>query len=271
MRYEGKQYQVNGIAMNVVIEGKGPDILLVHGFPDSHDVWRHQIPVLVAAGFRVIAPDTRGCGASAILPKVGDYVMANLVADLVGLLDVLGIQKVRLVGHDWGAIISWHLAINHPERITRYVAISVGHPNAFARAGLLQKIKSYYILVLLMRGISEFFARQCNWLLFRLMTNYSDEFPRWRAQLSRPGRFTAGANYYRANPGMLRCQAYPSVKVPVLGIWSSADIFLTEAQMKNSAAYVQESWHYLRIEGANHWIPLSAPQQLNRALLDYLT
>lgn len=67
-----------------------------------------------------------------------DYRVAKLVADLIGLLDVLGIQKVLLVAHDWGAAISWQLALSHPERVDRYVALSVGHPTAYARAGLLQ-------------------------------------------------------------------------------------------------------------------------------------
>jgi pimeloyl-ACP methyl ester carboxylesterase len=128
------RYTVNGIEMHVVTAGSGPDVLLLHGFPDSHELWRHQIPALVAAGFRVIAPDLRGFGLTEI-PKggVAAYRVENLVADVVALLDVLGVEKVRLVAHDWGAVIGWLTAIKHPDRIDRYVAISVGHPTAYAR------------------------------------------------------------------------------------------------------------------------------------------
>src|SRR5512132_1054700 len=137
-------YHVNGIDVNVVVAGEGPDVLQVHGFPDSHEVWRLQIPALLDAGFRVIAPDTRGCGRSDMPPGVSSYRIEHLVADLVGLLDVLGVEKVRLIGHDWGAVISWHLAIAHPERVDRYVAMSVGHPTAYASGGMVQKLRGYY-------------------------------------------------------------------------------------------------------------------------------
>ena len=104
----GCRYSVNGIEMHVLIAGSGPDVLLLHGFPDSHKLWRYQVPALVAAGFRVIAPDLRGYGLTEI-PKGGvtAYRMDQLVADVVSLLNVLGVAKVRLVGHDWGAAIGW--------------------------------------------------------------------------------------------------------------------------------------------------------------------
>ena len=88
--------RVNDVELNVVVLGEGPAVLLVHGFPDDHTVWRNQIPALVDAGYRVIALDTRGCGESEIKPCEGDYAIEKLVADLVALLDALGIAKVRL-------------------------------------------------------------------------------------------------------------------------------------------------------------------------------
>jgi pimeloyl-ACP methyl ester carboxylesterase len=271
MGFQGQKIRVNGIEMNVVIAGEGPDVLLVHGFPDTHRVWRHVIPALVSAGFRVIAPDTRGCGETEMPAGVGLYHIETLVADLVGLLDGFGIQKVRLVGHDWGAVQAWRLALNFPQRIDRYVALSVGHPTAYARAGLEQKLKGYYILMLRMRGIAEFIATWNDWRMFRLMTQYPDEMPQWRQALSRPGRLTAGMNYYRANGDLLVPRQYPPALVPVFGIWSSGDLFLTEAQMVNSARHVHATWRYRRIDGANHWIPLTAPDTLNPLLVEYLS
>ena len=102
--FEGKKYRVNGIEMNVVIQGQGPDVLLVHGFLDSSAVWRHQIPTLVAAGYRVIAPDQRGFGLTEAPRETRAYAIENYVADLAALLDTLGIEKVPLVGHDWAAL-----------------------------------------------------------------------------------------------------------------------------------------------------------------------
>src|SRR5512139_1273380 len=112
-----RRMRVNDVELSVLIEGEGPDVLLVHGFPDDHAVWRKQIPALVAAGYRVIAPDTRRCGDSDVPPRVADYRLDVLVSDLLALLDALGIEKVRLVAHDWGAVQGWHFAIRHPERV----------------------------------------------------------------------------------------------------------------------------------------------------------
>jgi len=270
MNPETRTIQVNGTSLSVFIQGEGPDVLLVHGFPDCHTSWRHQIPALVAAGYRVIAPDTRGCGESAISPAVSDYHVSNLVADLVAMLDVLAIEKVRLVGHDWGAAICWQLVLAHPERVDRYVALSVGHPTAYARGGLLQKLKGYYILFLQLRGISEFLLTRWNWLGFRLMTRYPPEMDHWRATLGRPGRLTAALNYYRANLDLPFSRNNPPATVPVLGIWSSKDIALAERQMLETEKYVQAPFQYRRIDDAGHWLQLDAPDEVNPILLEYL-
>lgn len=270
MEFETKHYQVNGIQMNVLIAGSGPDVLMVHGFPDTHEVWRKQVPALIEAGYRVIAPDTRGCGDSDMPGRVADYRIDKLVEDLVALLDVLEIDKVRLVAHDWGAVIGWRLVLAHPERIDRYVALSVGHPTAYGRGGLWQKLKGYYILLIQLRGLMEWLCKWNNWFFFRQLTRYPAEFPQWRSCLSRPGRLTAGMNYYRANPGMILPTEYPSARVPVYGIWSSGDLFLTEGQMIASERYVRNDWQYTRIGGANHWLQLDAPEQVNPLIIDYL-
>ena len=134
MTINSRPMRVNGLELNVVVQGEGPDVLLVHGFPDDHSVWRNQIPVLVEAGYRVIALDTRGCGESEVKPREDDYTIDKLVADLVALLDTLEIAKVRLVGHDWGALQGWCFAMEHPKRVDRYIAMSVGHPGAYVSA-----------------------------------------------------------------------------------------------------------------------------------------
>ena len=193
----GSRYSVNGTEMYVVIAGSGPDVLLLHGFPDSHKLWRYQIPALVAGGFRVIAPDLRGYGFTDI-PKggVAAYRMDQLVADVVSLLDVLGVAKVRLVGHDWGAGIGWQAAIAHPDRIDRYVAISVGHPTSFKRGGFKQKLNSWYMLMFQLRGFAEWLISVNDFKLFGRLSGFPQEVPNWRADLGRPGRLTAATTEF---------------------------------------------------------------------------
>ncbi|MGH9207732.1 MAG: alpha/beta fold hydrolase [Acidimicrobiales bacterium] len=270
MEFENTRLQIRDVTLNVVIEGHGPPVLLVHGFPDDHSVWRAQIPALVKGGFQVIAPDMRGCGRSDAPPERAAYHIDQLVGDLVGLLDRLGINTVRLVGHDWGAFICWYLCLRHPERIDRYAALSVGHPAAYARGSIEQKLKGYYVLLLQLRGLAEWALRARDWRLFRSLTGFPTECPHWIANLSRPGRLTAAINYYRANLSLILARNLPPATVPVMGIWSSGDRFLAEAQMRSSAHWVRGPWRYERIEGANHWLQLDAADQVNTLLLDYL-
>lgn len=265
-----QRHRVNGLDVSVMVAGQGPDVLLLHGFPDSRTVWRRQIPALVAAGYRVIAPDTRGCGQTSMPGDVADYRMEHLVADAVGLLDALDCGPVRLVGHDWGAIIGWQLCLRHPGRIDRFAALSVGHPAAYASAGLAQKLKGHYIFLLQLPGVAEYLVTCRDWFLFRHLTRFPGEFARWKAALSRPGRLTAGANYYRANFGLLlRPRSWPVLTVPVMGLWSDGDRFLVESQMVDSRRFLAGPWRYERISGASHWLQLDAPDTVNALLLDF--
>lgn len=270
MEFPSRKLQVNGFEMNVIDVGQGEPVLLVHGFPDTHAVWRNQIPALVAAGYRVIAPDTRGCGESQLMPRVADYRIENLIADLAALLDVLGIAKVKLVAHDWGAVIAWRFVMAHPQLVERYVALSVGHPSAYGSGGFAQKLKGWYVVFFQLRYFAEWLLALGNWTLFRLFTGFPEEQPHWRAALSRPGRFTAGMNYYRANLQLILPLDYPKVQVPVVGIYSDGDRFLTEKQMTNTAQYCSAGFVYRKVSGANHWLQLHAPEKVTPFILESL-
>ncbi len=264
------RYRCNGIDLAVTVDGEGPAVLLVHGFPDSGAVWRKQVPALVAAGYRVIVPDLRGCGESDAPRQTRAYRIEALSADLAALLDALGVAKVKLVAHDWGAVIGWNFCMNYPDRVERYVALSVGHPNAYARGGWEQKRKGWYVLFLQLRGLAEWGLRRNDWRLLRRLTGWHDEAPHWIALLGRPGRLTAAINYYRANIAMFLRSDWPSVRVPVCGVWSSKDAYLAEVQMLQSRHFVAAPWRYDRIEGVGHWLQLDAPERVNALLIAQL-
>ena len=137
-----------GVTLTVQDEGEGPPVLLIHGFPDSHRLWRHQVPALVAAGKRVIAPDLRGFGESQQPNEVADYALRHSIADMLAVLDALEIERAQVVGHDWGAAVAWGLAAFAPERVERLVVLSVGHPRALAEPTMEQREKSWYMLLL---------------------------------------------------------------------------------------------------------------------------
>lgn len=121
----------NGIDMSVLEAGEGRPVVLCHGFPELAVTWRHQIPALAAAGYHVIAPDLRGYGATDAPDAVEAYAMRELVADVVGLIDGLGAERAAVVGHDWGALLTWQVALTAPERVAGVAALSVPHSERF--------------------------------------------------------------------------------------------------------------------------------------------
>ena len=124
---EPRFVQSNGLDMAVYEQGNGAPVILLHGFPELAYSWRHQLPALAAAGFRAIAPDQRGYGRSTVPPNVSDYRMSELIADVHGLLDALELESAVFVGHDWGALVLWHMAMLAPERIEKLVILNIPH------------------------------------------------------------------------------------------------------------------------------------------------
>ena len=117
--------QTNGIRMAVFEQGEGPAVVLLHGFPELAYSWRHQLPALAAAGYRAIAPDQRGHGQTECPPDVDDYRIQELVKDVEGLLDALRLERATFIGHDWGALLLWHMALVRPEVIERQVILNI--------------------------------------------------------------------------------------------------------------------------------------------------
>ena len=276
MSLPGRLVEVNGVRLHVSEHGpaSGTPVLLLHGFPDSSSLWRHQVPALVEAGYRVIAPDLRGFGLSDRPEGVDAYALPTLMGDTLGLFDALGIARAHVVCHDWGAALGWGLAMFAPEKVDRFAALSVGHFGSFFETGIEQREKSWYMLFFQYEGIAEDALRANDWKLFREWTRNHSELPRWLEDLSRPGALTAALNWYRANvnparPG-LEGTPFPAVKVPTLGIWSTGDAYLTESQMIASKSFVAGDWRYERLENASHWMQLDQPARVNALVLDWL-
>ena len=116
---------VRGLRMGYVEQGSGPLVLLCHGFPELWVSWRHQIPALAAAGYRVVAPDLRGYGSTGGSKTLADYAIKDLVADLTGLMDALGEKTCVVVGHDFGAVLAWNAVLLSPDRFKAIAALSV--------------------------------------------------------------------------------------------------------------------------------------------------
>ena len=131
-------------------QGQGPAVIFLHGFPELAFSWRHQLPALAGAGFRAIAPDQRGYGRTTVPSNVSDYRIAELIADVHGLLDALDLESATFVGHDWGALVLWQMAMLAPERINKLVILNIPHFPRFPvePIGMLRKLlgNDYYIV-----------------------------------------------------------------------------------------------------------------------------
>ncbi len=268
--------EANGLQFYVRDEASGTPVILLHGFPDTGDVWRKQVPALVQQGFRAIVPDMRGRGRSSKPDAVSDYRLSSILRDVTGILDALRIEKAHVVGHDWGAGVAWLLAALAPERVDRLVAISVGAPGAAARPTLEAFQKGWYRLLFLFEGVAEEVIQRDDWYLFRMFLGGAQDTDAYVKTLSEPGALTPALNWYRAN---LPVQALlgrsggpqlPMVKADTLAIWSTGDLYLTEEAMTRSEQRVLGRWRYERFEGS-HWVPLDEPDRLNRLLLEFLT
>jgi pimeloyl-ACP methyl ester carboxylesterase len=263
-----KTVSVRGMSFPVVDHGSGPAVLLLHGFPDDRHLWRYQVGPLVKAGYRVVAPDLRGFGDAPRPQDPQEYGLSIVIDDVLGLLDALAIQRVQLVAHDWGAAVGWRLAAEHPDRISRYVALSVGAPGG--PMPIEQREKSWYMAFFRQTGTAETQLTRNNWQLFREWTRNAKDTDRYVDRLSRPGALTAGLNWYRAAGQMAPATPAPPITIPVLGIWSEGDAYLTEIRMKTSGERMNGPFRYEKIADASHWLMLDKPEELNRLLLGFL-
>jgi pimeloyl-ACP methyl ester carboxylesterase len=260
-----------GFELAVVDRGSGEAVLMLHGFPSSAMDWRHQIPALVAAGYRVIAPDLLGLGRSPKPTEIEHYTAALELARAVALLDTLGIARAHIVCHDRGAGIGWGLAALHPQRVGRVVVMNVGHPNVFRDPSIAQREKSWYML-LFQLDCAEEMLREDDWRLFRQLTRHYPDTDAWIADLAPDGALTAALAWYRANrhPAAPRRPPLPDVTIPALGLWAPDDHYLLPETMLESHRFVRGPWRTERIDGASHFMMVDRPDYVTRFILDFL-
>lgn len=272
----GRIETADGVELHVVETGPtdGVPVMLVHGWPDTHVVWRHQVPALADAGYRVISYDQRGFGQSDRPAEVSGSHVFNAMTDIGSILDALEIESAHLVGHDWGSPPCWLMAAFAPERVNSLVTLSVGHPRAFRNAGLEQRQKSFYMLLFQFVDIAEQWLRADDWANFRELIHNPPDIEERIAELNKPGALTAGLNWYRANQAP-ETLIEPNIDLPTiatstLGIMGADDWALLPKQMIDSGNFVDGEWRYEVVDGAAHWIQTEQPEALNSLLLEWL-
>jgi len=274
--------QSNGLRFRVIAGGQtsGDLFVLLHGFPEGAESWSKQVDVLAGAGALAVAPDMRGYGLTDAPDRVEDYAMRHLVDDVVGLIASFGRRSAHVAGHDWGAMVAWFFAIAHPEMTKSLTVLSVGHPAALADAmeDEDQQTRSRYIDLFLMAGKAERVLGEEDGRRLRGMLGGAippavvNHFVR---SLERPGRLTAGLNYYRAN--LSRDHAWTSLRVdtpveaPTTMLWGDQDPALGRSQADSTASHVKGGFRLEVLEGAGHWLQFERPDEVSRSLVAALS
>lgn len=273
---------VDGVDLEVSVTNRGGErglALLLHGFPELAFSWRFQIPALADAGYEVWAPNTRGYGRSSRPREVADYAMDELLADIAGLIDRSGRDRVTLVGHDWGAAQAWMFAARRVRPLERLVIMNVPHPTCMQRElrRWRQLRRSWYVFFFQIPRLPE-------WVLTRRDAQaVADAFERtaidrsrfpaevteqFRRAAQRPGAMRAMLNYYRAavrGVRAARTESLPVIDTPTLMIWGLEDGALARETTDGTGQYVNDLT--LRfLPGVSHWVQQEAPETVNAML-----
>ena len=274
---------VNGVRLHFVEQGEGPLVVLLHGFPEFWYSWRHQIPALAEAGFRVIAPDQRGYNTSEKPPGVRSYRIEHLVDDVAALIEHAGESRAVVVGHDWGGAVAWATATLRPEVVEKLVVLNAPHPRALQRElrRLRQLARSWYVFFFQLPWLPEAAIRFGGYRVLdrglrretKRPAAFSDtDIAAYKEALAQPGALTAAINYYRAavrrNPfesaRMLR-----QIDVPTLLIWGEQDPYLG-LELTGGLEQWVPNIRVERIPESSHWVQVDAAERVNELLIGFL-
>jgi len=228
---EHKTVRANGLQFAYLEQGSGPLVLLVHGFPDSAHTWDRVMPAVAAAGYRAVAPFTRGYTPTEI-PADGAYDSESLARDLLGLIDALGEGKPAvLVGHDWGASAAYSAAALAPEKIRLLVTMAIPHPGAITPTPKLVWTLRHFIPLRTKNAAAKVMANDFTYVdeLYRRWSPGWKDIPaaettRVKEIFKQPGACAAACGYYRAQ-GLVRSvpSHKPQITVPTVAFAGTTD------------------------------------------------
>jgi epoxide hydrolase 4 len=276
--------EANGLTFELAEAGQGNRLALcLHGFPELHYSWRYQMPILAEMGYRVWAPNMRGYGGTDRPEGLDAYRLETLASDVAALIDGSGANEVTLIAHDWGAVVAWYFAIRQVRPLHRLVILNVPHPLCARREirKWRQLRKSWYIFFFQLPWLPErALGRNGAEPIGRIFRNSAVNRQRfdqaetepYRRAAARPGALKAMVNYYRA---LLRRRDASRlgdglVSVPTLVLWGEQDLALDIHLLDGMGAYVPDLT-VQRFPHASHWVQQDIPDEINAALLRWLS
>ncbi len=281
MEFKEKRYRINEVELGVLEAGNplNPVILFLHGFPEVGEAWHRQMRYFAERGFRAVAPDQRGYNGSSKPKGIKSYVLPQLTADVVALIQQLTDQKIYLVGHDWGGAVAWNLATHFPELLQALIILNMPHPavmHQHLETNPRQQLRSWYTGFFQLPWLPEQLLRafKYHWLARSMRftalpgTFFDDKIDRYKSVWRQPGALSAMLNWYRAYKYTPFKATHP-VAVPTLLIWGKKDTFLGSEMAQASVEQCQNGKLEF-IENATHWLHHEQPERVNELIWDFM-
>jgi pimeloyl-ACP methyl ester carboxylesterase len=278
---ESRRVGIGDVTLHVVLAGApdGPPVVLLHGFPEFWFAWRKVMPPLVAAGFRVIAPDQRGYNESDKPAGIASYRVETLADDVAALIAALGYEQANLVGHDWGGGVAWQTVIRHPERVRRFAVIDTPHPQAGEGFESREQPITWFRTFMQLPWIPEVTARLNNYGLLASnlrATSAPGTFPdavldQFRSAWDQPGAGTATTNWYRAAfryPP--RFDGEQRVAVPTLVIVAPHDRYIPGDLTRRSTRFL-DNGGLVELQRGTHWVIQEEPAVISALLINFFS
>jgi pimeloyl-ACP methyl ester carboxylesterase len=270
-----KTITANGLEFAYLEEGSGPLVLLLHGFPDTAHTWSHTLPALAKAGYRAVAPFTRGYAPTAI-PKTEDYGSDTLGRDALALIEMLGEKSAILIGHDWGAGAAYSAAGLGPERIRLLITVAIPHPAAIIPTPmLLWRVRHFFTLS--RKGAAARIRaggfREIDELYRRWSAGWdvpASETEAVKVALGQPGSLEAALGYYRALSPFIPASQRRAIPMPAAAFAGEQDDAVTVADFRRARSRYLSSYEVIPMPGS-HFMHRQYPEHFNRELLRVLS
>jgi pimeloyl-ACP methyl ester carboxylesterase len=276
----GHAVSEGGVKIHYASLGKGPLVVMIHGFPDFWYTWRHQMEAL-SPNFQVVAIDQRGYNLSDKPAGVEQYDMKLLVADVAAVIRHLKQEKATIVGHDWGGMVAWQFAMNLPQMTENLVILNLPHPN-----GLLRELQSNPEQIKnseYARNFQRLTPKDPNVFFGNPMTPQTlsgwvrDPAARKRyVEAFERSDFDAMLNYYKRNypaesgPALKAAPEFPKVKAPVLMFHGLNDTALHHAALAGTWNWVEKDLTIVTVPGAGHFVQQDAAEFVSNTMKSWL-
>jgi pimeloyl-ACP methyl ester carboxylesterase len=263
----------NGVKIHYVTKGNGPLLILIHGFPDFWYGWRNQIAPL-SEHYQVVAIDQRGYNKSDKPAGIESYALSQLQGDILAVIKHFGKERGIICGHDWGGLVAWSLAMEHPEAVDRLIICDLPHPRGFVRElanNPRQRVNSFYA-----RNFQASDPSKIRPESFVVLVKLDDKQDRQRyLEAFKRSSAEAMLNYYRANfpndPAQWLARDFPQVKCPVLMFHGRNDIAVLPAGLAGTWDWVDNELTIVTFPDAGHWVQFDRADDVTKRILNWLS